>query len=332
MDTGCLFCGGNATEVNHAAHCDGRQGWIEANDLDDGVAWLGTVWSGRARLGGARCGLVGYGMVRPGWVRRGAAGRGLLRHGGAQLGRAGLGAVGRGAVKTKGGVIAPPGRYQGEEINMTPATGSVARSEVIAIGPEVTNSGKTAIEYAIPYVASVRIVGVADLIFHRWQCEAVETKSRAAKGSKAKKTDDLESYVYRNEAGDLAIPGEYLRQSVIHAAKFRQDPRSPRKSAMDLFKAGIVPLTPLASTGARAWDFEDKRRVIIQRSAITRIRPAMRAGWSVVIELMVLLPEYIPPDVLHDVLINAGRLVGIADYRPTYGRFVVQQFEITVPE
>lgn len=209
---------------------------------------------------------------------------------------------------------------------------SVAQSEIIAIGPEITNGGKVAIEYAIPYVAAVRVVGVADILFHRWNVEGVASKARAAKGSKAKKSDDLESYVYRDDAGDLALPGEYLRQAVIHAAKFRQDPRSPRKSAMDLFKAGIVPLTPLASTGARAWDFEDKRRVIIQRSAVTRIRPAMRAGWSVVIELMVLLPEYIPPDVLHDVLINAGRLVGIADYRPTYGRFVVQQFEITVPE
>ena len=45
-------------------------------------------------------------------------------------------------------------------------TGSVARkSEVIAIGPETTNGGKAAIEYAIPYVASVQIVGVADLLF-----------------------------------------------------------------------------------------------------------------------------------------------------------------------
>jgi hypothetical protein len=32
---GCLFCGGNASEPNHAAHCDGRQGWIEANQPDD---------------------------------------------------------------------------------------------------------------------------------------------------------------------------------------------------------------------------------------------------------------------------------------------------------
>ena len=215
---------------------------------------------------------------------------------------------------------------------MTPTASSVARSEVIAIGPEATNGGKTSIEYAIPYVASVTIVGVADLLFHRWNVESVETKARAAKGSKAKKSDDLESYVYRNDAGELAIPGEYLRQAVIHAAKFRQDPRSPRKSAMDLFKAGAVCLTPLASLGARAWDYEDRRRVMIQRNGITRVRPAMRAGWSIVVELMVNLPEYIPPDALQDVLINAGRLIGLADFRPTYGRFTVQHFEITVPE
>jgi hypothetical protein len=188
------------------------------------------------------------------------------------------------------------------------------------------------IEYAVPYVATVRIVGVADLLFHRWNVEGVETKARAAKGSKAKKSDDLESYVYRNDDGELALPGEYLRQAVIHAAKFRQDPRSPRKSAMDLFKAGAVCLTALASLGTRDWDYEDRRRVMIQRNGITRIRPAMRVGWSVEVDLMVNLPEYIPPDALQDVLVNAGRLIGLADFRPTYGRFAVQPFAITLPE
>lgn len=208
---------------------------------------------------------------------------------------------------------------------------SVARGEVIGVGT-VTNGGKVAIEYAIPYVADVTILGVADLLFHRWNVEEVETKSRAAKGSKAKKSDNLESYVYRDERNELAVPGEYLRQSIIHAAKFRQDPRSPRKSAMDLFKAGVVCLTPLASLGTAAWDYEDKRRVMIQRNGITRVRPAMKAGWSITIQLMVNLPEYIPPDALQDVIVNAGRLIGLADFRPTYGRFAIQKFEIVLPE
>jgi hypothetical protein len=201
-----------------------------------------------------------------------------------------------------------------------------------AIGPEPTNGGKVAIEYAVPYVASVAIVGVVDVIFHRWNVEGVETKARAAKGSKAKKSDDLESYVYRMDTGELALPGEYLRQSIIHAAKFRQDPRSPRKSAMDLYKAGVVCLTPLASLGRPMWDYEDRRRVRVQQNAITRIRPALLKGWSARIELMVNLPEYIPPDALQDVIVNAGRLVGLADNRPSYGRFAIQAFEVGLVE
>ena len=57
--------------------------------------------------------------------------------------------------------------------------------------------------------------------------------------------------------------------------------------------------------------------------------PAIRLGWKATFVLMVNLPEYIPPDVLHDVIINAGRLIGVGDSRPTYGRFQVSHFELT---
>ena len=76
-----------------------------------------------------------------------------------------------------------------------------------------------------PYSVAVTVQGNSDFLFHRWNCESVAEKSLAAKGSKAKKTDDLESYVYRNDNGNLAIPGEYLRQAAIETAKYKQDPR-----------------------------------------------------------------------------------------------------------
>jgi hypothetical protein len=206
----------------------------------------------------------------------------------------------------------------------------MGKSESTIVGPEPTNSARQTIATGEPYIVGVTIVGVADLLFHRWSNEGVEAKGKAAKGSKAKKTDDLESYVYRNDDGELALPGEYVRQSVIHAAKFQQDPRSPRKSAMDLFKAGVVTLTPLASLGAKDWDYEDRRRVLIQRNAITRCRPAMKAGWSASFEFAVQIPEYIAVEFLNHVLVNAGRLVGVGDFRPTYGRFAVTKFEALV--
>jgi len=203
------------------------------------------------------------------------------------------------------------------------------------LGP-VTNGGAPLIALSEPMLVRAVLVGTADLLFHRWNVEGVAEKAKAAKGSKAKKSDDLESYVYRNDVGQLCVPGEYVRQAIINAAKFRQDPRSPRKSAMDLFKAGIVSLTPLAPINAngvsvsgkrQAWDYEHQCRVTVQRNGITRTRPAMRAGWTVSVDLLVNLPEYIPVDVLHDVLVNAGRLIGLGDFRPTYGRFAVARFE-----
>ncbi len=211
----------------------------------------------------------------------------------------------------------------------------MATNQSTAIGP-VTNGAAPAISFSEPYLCRCVLVGVSDFLFHRWNVESVAEKGRAAKGSKAKKTDDLESYVYRNDLGQLCIPGEYARQAIIHAAKFRQDPRSPRKSAMDLFKAGVISLTPLAPVNAngepvkgkpQAWDYEHRCRVTIQRNGITRTRPAMKTGWNISVDFLVNLPEYIPVDALHETLVNAGRLVGLGDFRPTFGRFSVTHFE-----
>lgn len=202
------------------------------------------------------------------------------------------------------------------------------KNKMTEIGGAVpTNGGAHAIAFEEPYIAQVKVEGVADFLFHRWNPEAVDEKAKAAKGSKAKKSDDLESYVYRDDKGFLCIPGEYFRQAIIHAAKFRQDPRSPRKSAMDLFKAGVVPLTVLAPVGKKEWDYEDRRRVVIQRSGVNRTRPALKTGWIAEFDLLVNLPEYINPSLLHEVLNAAGRLIGVGDFRPTYGRFNVVKFE-----
>lgn len=191
-----------------------------------------------------------------------------------------------------------------------------------------SNGAERIIEYTEPYVATIKVEGVADILFHRWNCDAVDEKSKAAKGSKAKKTDDIESYVYRCDNGNLGIPGEYLRMSIVAAAKYRQDPRSPRKSAMDLFKAGVIALTNLSDIGTDKWDYEDRRRVVIQRNGINRTRPAMKVGWRAEFDLQVSLPEYINPALLNEVIASAGRLIGMGDFRPTFGRFQVISFAV----
>lgn len=204
---------------------------------------------------------------------------------------------------------------------------------IVAVS-EPTNGARAIIETELPYIAHVKICGCADLLFHHWNCEAVDAKGRAKKGSEAKKTDDLESYVTRNDLGLICLPTEYLRMSVVNAAKFRQDPRSPRKSAMDLFKAGIVSLSPLNpivnrdGKTTKVWDFEHRCRVTVQRSGITRTRPAFHEGWSAELDLMVNLPGYISSSDLLETITMAGKVIAVGDFRPTYGRYQVVGFEV----
>lgn len=201
------------------------------------------------------------------------------------------------------------------------------KSAVLERGP-VTNGAAATIDLSRPYRVEVTIEGDADMLMHRWNVESVAAKGKAAKGSAAKKSDDVESYVYRDDEGFICVPGEYLRQSMIHAAKYQQDPRSPRKSAMDLSKAAIVSLTTLASLGTKEWSYLHQCRVQVQRSGITRTRPGFKAGWQATFQLMVNLPEYVDPAFLRKLLNDAGRLIGIGDFRPSYGRFSVVAFEV----
>lgn len=216
--------------------------------------------------------------------------------------------------------------------------GNPAVAEPVALSGDVSNAGESIVVADAPFMVSVTIQGVCPILFHRWQSDSVEAKAAAAKGSKAKKTDDVESYVWRNEHHQICLPGEYLRGSLIDprngAAKYRQDPRSPRKSALDLYRASIISLTELApitkadGTIATEWDSLDRRRVTVQRQGVTRERPAFAKGWSATVIFMCQSPNYIPPAALNQALSDAGRLVGVGDFRPSFGRFVITSFEV----
>lgn len=192
----------------------------------------------------------------------------------------------------------------------------------------VSNGGAAVVQADHPWTMEVEITGIRPILLHGWNCDAVAEKAAAKKGSKAKKTDDLESYVYRNDEGEICIPGQYLHACLADMAKYHQDPRSPRKSAHDMIEEGLMITPDLASLHKTKWDYEHRGRAVVQRSAITRTWPAFRAGWSVVFQIECLLPQYIQQDWLVSLITDAGRLKGLADYRPTYGRFHLKNWKM----
>src|SRR5215831_18728777 len=100
------------------------------------------------------------------------------------------------------------------------------RAKVVKLREDqLSNDAAHDIEFQEPYRAEIAIRGDANILFHAWSIEAVEEKANAAKGSRAKKIDNVESYVYRDERKQICVPGEYLRASICNAAKYIQDPR-----------------------------------------------------------------------------------------------------------
>lgn len=176
-----------------------------------------------------------------------------------------------------------------------------------------------------PWGAEFTIKGISSMIFHRFNAEEGDGPA-GRKGTN--KTDNPEDYVYRCEDNSIGLPAEYVRQAMIGAAKYRKDPRSPRASAMGLFKAAVILTPEIASLGCDDWDYLDRRGAVIQRSRIKRVRPAFEAGWEATFRSEVLLPEYVTPALLMDVLADAGRLVGLGEMRPAFGRFAVVRFEV----
>ena len=68
--------------------------------------------------------------------------------------------------------------------------------------------------------------------------------------------------------------------------------------------------------------------VCIQRAAITRVRPAFTPGWGAEFEITVLLPDYVSDAFLHRLVSDAGRFVGLGDFRPTYGRYQLVHWDV----
>lgn len=194
-----------------------------------------------------------------------------------------------------------------------------------------TNQANPLIEKTQPYCVSVKIQGDSPILFHRWNNEVVAEKAAAKKNSTVKKTDNLESYVCRDpETRHICVPAEYIRGAVITASKSYKDPRSKMRSMVELAKAIILlpdEMYPI-NGGVTEWEYEDVRRVQVQRAGISRVRPAFRKGWTCDFEVIVLQPEYLEPEVLHNMLIDAGRFCGLADFRPTFGRFRLTHFEV----
>jgi hypothetical protein len=124
------------------------------------------------------------------------------------------------------------------------------------------------------------------------------------------------------ETSKPTYPAENIEAMLLSAAK--------KLRLGQLIQTGVIcdEVFPLEFEGyttlENMWNsgnFADSRKVKIQKNSVIRCRPIFRE-WELKVSINY-LPDIIDEQQVADILVLAGRLVGLSDYRPKYGRFTV---------
>ena len=163
-----------------------------------------------------------------------------------------------------------------------------------------------------------------------------KTKALKALTSKRKKTDEDHAEIMRLEwaAGLYCddqgpyVPSEWIESVVREGAKKNRLGKTVTSALLteqDRFHIKYSgPKTPEAMW--EAGTFLDYRAVGIQSKKTMRARPRFNE-WSLDFEVLINTNELDATQV-RQALDNAGVLVGLGDYRPKFGRFVIEKFEV----
>lgn len=172
----------------------------------------------------------------------------------------------------------------------------------------------------------VRVEGISPLLMHRFPVGEEDKKSKVKNRTQTK--DDVESFLYRDEKGALVQPSIHLIAALKKAGAKFQIPGQGKLTFKNLMGSGAVIIEPdMIPHENQKWEV-DRRPVVVQRARIVRSRPMLKE-WALVFNI-----EYdedeIPKSVLNELLVYAGKRVGIGDFRPSvggsFGRFMVTQF------
>lgn len=178
------------------------------------------------------------------------------------------------------------------------------------------------------------IRGISPLLCHNGRlCDPLNEIAREMKkiSGKRKKTDDdyaelarleWEGGMYFDSDGKPCIPGENIEATIVSAAKqSRCGPKAKSGVMVDdnpqIIYKGPSDLDKMWNSG----NYKLTKRMVVQRAAIMRTRP-MWSDWELKFTATY-NPEVLNEADLVSWVETAGRIIGLGDSRPRYGRFVV---------
>jgi hypothetical protein len=195
------------------------------------------------------------------------------------------------------------------------------------------------------YTIQAVISGTAGLLQHAFGQASMATLQENAKKQTGTPDYSLEwmSTMYTTRDGLLYQPASHIEGALQRAASGFKQKGKGGKTWKDAVKAYAYVLpdeiphlrdgecvpAPTADLLKHPTEYLSVSimRVKVQRAAVARSRLLIAPGWQLAFTIQV-QDDQLRPDVVRPILEEAGRAVGIGDYRPRYGRFEVAEFRV----
>ena len=168
----------------------------------------------------------------------------------------------------------------------------------------------------------IKIKGITPLLMHRFPLQPTDGLE--------KKTPDVqaEHSAYRDENGELYIPGVNVQRCFVNAAAFSKG--KGRSNLVKIAAACLMIRPARLLLGCKTYRV-DSQAVVVPATGgrIVRHRPALDE-WSVSC-ILDYDPDLLSEKQVRAIVDDAGRRVGLLDFRPEckgpYGRFMVTEWE-----
>jgi hypothetical protein len=169
---------------------------------------------------------------------------------------------------------------------------------------------------------NVTIKGIVPLLQHRYPDEKPDSKITKVRGTRDY-SDEAEKALYKTPEGVIYQPADHILGAIIKAATEFKITGRGRKSYKDLAKTALA-IYPEAIPHKNQKYEIDRRPVVVQRARIMRERPKF-TDWELSFAIEIIDEQFSVP-ALKEILEAAGK-IGIGDFRPRFGRFMVTQFK-----
>ena len=168
----------------------------------------------------------------------------------------------------------------------------------------------------------VEIKGVSPIL----QNKNAEISDKTEKKGEGKDSSEHAKYKLYTYEGKIYQPAIHLEQALIKAGTGIKQKGMGKKTYKDLFKGSVFIRPDNIIHKIQKWEVHETTVVIpATRGRIARYRPMLKE-WILEFELEN-LDDRLDESVIKLALDEAGRTIGIGDWRPRYGRFIVSKFK-----